>query len=109
MNQELAQPKNSTALTLYLLLEKPTRGITNYEAVVDCRHFKMASRTSDLIIKHGVAIEKTTEVGENRFKHSISSTRYKLRQEDLEKNITIYNSINEPTKKQSDGLDNTTK
>jgi hypothetical protein len=108
MLPELAQPKNSTALTLYLLLEHPHKGVTNYEAVVDCRHFKMASRTSDLILKHHVAIEKTIETGENRFKHSISSTRYKLRSEDLEKNIATYNLINEPTKKKSDGVDNTT-
>lgn len=105
MLPELAQPTNSKALALYSLIECGDKGMTNYEAVVRDRSFKFNTRTSDLVLKHGVIIEKTIESGENRFKHPISSTRYKLRTEDLEKNIAIYNSINADKKEKKENTE----
>jgi len=87
-------PTNSKALALYLLLQQPMYGCSQYEAVVSDKFFKFSSRVSDLILKHGVSVHKRPEGGKNRFGHAYSNTRYCLYQTDLKKNIEIYHQLN---------------
>jgi len=92
--ETLAAPKNSKALTLYLLLQSGIKGIDNYEAVVQGRFWKLNTRISDLINKHGVEIHKKDEKGKNQFGHQYISKRYCLFENQREQNIEIYNRIN---------------
>ncbi len=90
----LKQPINSNALALYLLLEKGMRGITTYDAILDCDFYKLSTRISDLILDYDLKVHKKIESGVNRFKHSYNRTRYCLYTSDKKKNIELYNKIN---------------
>lgn len=91
--QKLKKPTNSVAHAMYLLFESGKRGITNNEAVKKDEFHKFASRVSDLVLKHGVQIEKKKEDGKNRFGHSYTRMRYFIKHP--QKQLAIYKNINQ--------------
>jgi hypothetical protein len=94
IGKAIEPPKNQKALALYLLLEAGKRGVNNLEAVKSSNFWKFNTRTSDLINDYGVEIHKKNEPFTNRFNHAGSTTRYCLYDNQLEKNLEIYNRIN---------------
>ncbi len=94
IGKSIAQPTNQKALALYLLLESGKRGINTFEVIKDCMFYKFVSRVSDLISDYGLEVHKKNEPYTNRFNHRTNTIRYCLYENQLDKNIELYNKLN---------------
>jgi hypothetical protein len=91
----LQPPKNPKSLAIFLLLESGKRGINTYEAIKDCCFYKFPSRVSDLISDYGLEVHKKNEPFVNRFGAKTNTVRYCLYENQMEKNIELYNRLNQ--------------
>ena len=92
--KKIEPPKNQKSLALYLLLEAGKRGVNNLEAVKSSAFWKFNTRISELVLDYGLEVHKKNEPFINRFQHKGNTLRYCLYENQLDKNLELYQKLN---------------